>query len=289
MKNNAVTIIAAVIGAIATIVAAFIGKNVGEKNAVQQLYSQITTINGSNNTITVNSIDDFVAQYNKVINENETLKAQNSQYFADYTEQKNISDSLESQLGEQPVVSYNNLGLCIDGEDIPINKQKSIVTIDGSEYYSKELAEKFLNEDQNITIKDDTLFIGKVVADKANLIGQWAIEAFDCNIETTIKDSYGNIHNNALIMWTDGGITYNLDNKYDLLKLKISCYDEGEDGYEIITIKADEEIVYISPEINLYSKTIEADIPINKCSTLTITCNGSPFYRCIISDAIVYN
>ncbi|EOS34995.1 hypothetical protein C804_01121 [Lachnospiraceae bacterium A4] len=86
MKKNTVTIIVAIIGAVATVNATFIGRNTGEKNAVQQLYSQVTTVNGDNNTVTVNSIDDFIAQYNKLINENETLKALNSQYFVDYME-----------------------------------------------------------------------------------------------------------------------------------------------------------------------------------------------------------
>lgn len=169
-------IITGIFGAVATVVAAFIGSNVGEKKAVQQLYNQITTVNGNNNTVTINSVDDFVTQYNKLLNENETLKAQNSQYFADYTEQKNINNNLKVQLSENPAVSYNDFGLCVDGNDIPINKQKSMITIDGREYYSKELAKKFLDKNQSITIKDNTIFIGKVIAEKDDLIDQRVVD-----------------------------------------------------------------------------------------------------------------
>ena len=45
-------------------------------------------------------------------------------------------------------------------------------SLNGREYYSKELAENFLDETQSITIKDNTIFIGKVIADKANLVDQ---------------------------------------------------------------------------------------------------------------------
>lgn len=284
-------LITGILGIIGTVGGTIAGNYLGEKNAVQYLYSQITTVTGDNNTVTINSVDDFIAQYNKLLNENETLKAQNSQYFADYTEQKNISDDLESQLGERPAVLYSNFGLCIDGEDIPINKQNSIVTIDGRDYYSKELAEKFLNENENIIIKDDTLFVGKVVADKAKLIDQWIVDEWDCDIENSINDSFGNDHLNSLILWTRSGyITFNLKNNYDYLSIKISSYPEDKNNIcGSIVIKADDEIVYSSPRIDIFTEIINVDIPINRCSTLTITGAGSDFYRCIISDAILYN
>lgn len=283
--------IAGMLGIIGTVSAAFLGKDFGEENAVQQLYSQVTTFNGGNNTVTINSVDEFLAQYNKLQNENETLKAQNSQYFADYTEQKNINNSLTSQLDDRPAVSYENIGLCINGEDISINKQNSIVTIDGREYYSKELAEEFLDEEQNITIKDDTLFVGKVIADKENLFDQWVIDQRDCNIEMEINDSYGNSHYNSLVLWMGAGhITYNLDSNYQYLQLKISSYPESKNNISgSIIIKADEKVIYTSDKIDIFTEIIDVDIPINNCSTLTITGTGDMHYKCIISDAIIYN
>lgn len=284
-------LITGVLGLVATILAAIIGNSHGEKNAVQQLYSQVTTVNGNNNTVTVNSVDDFVTQYNKLLNENETLKAQNSQYFSDYTEQKNISNSLESQLSDRPIVTYNNLGLCINTEDISIDRNNSMVTIEGREYLSREIAEKLLDENQNMTIKEDTLFVGKVVADKANLVDQWVVSKRDCDVDDMIEDSFGNKHFNSLLLWTRAGyITFNLNNEYKYLKFKLSSYPENKNNIKgTITLRDDEEIVYASPEINIFTETIDVDVPINNCSTLTITGEGEDFYRCIISDAIVYN
>lgn len=146
---------------------------------MQHLYSQITTVTGNNNIVTINSVDEFIAQYNKVLNENETLKAQNSQYFSDYTEQKNINNDLESQLEVRPDVFYSSLGLSINTDDIPINKNNSMVTIDGREYLSKEIVEKLIPDNQNMIIKDDTLFVGEVITNKSNLIDQWVVNSFD--------------------------------------------------------------------------------------------------------------
>lgn len=62
--------------------------------------------------------------------------------------------------------------MTINGKEVPINSTKSMVVIDGQEYYSKELAQNILNDNQDITMKNDIMFIGKVIADKANLVDQ---------------------------------------------------------------------------------------------------------------------
>lgn len=286
-------LITGILGAMATVTAAVIGANVGEKNAVQQLYSQITTVNGNNNTVTVNSVDDFINHYSKLLNENETLKAQNSQYFADYTEQKNINNNLEVQLSEDPVISYNDFGLCIDGNDIPINKQESIITIDGREYYSKELAEKFLDKNQSITIKNNTIFIGKVIADKANLVDQRVMDiSGDFVNGEKATDSYGNPHFNSITCgYYDGTIIYNLSRKYNYLKCSFSINEDGSmEGYTSIIIEADNEQVYNGTITKLQDPIIDVEIPINNCSLLKISCeHEDASCSCIISDAIVYN
>lgn len=285
-------LITGILGIVGTVTAAFIGKNFGEENAVQQLYSQITTINGNNNTVTVNSVDEFVTQYNKLLNENETLKSQNSQYFSDYTEQKNINNNLELQLGERPVVTYENIGLCINGEDIPINKQNSIVIIDGREYYSKELAESFLDDTQNITIKEDTLFIGKVIADKASLFDQHIHDALFAEIVNTSKDAFGNSHSNVLY-FNDAQyhkIIFALNKEYSLLKMKfVPSEDSKIDNYGNLIIYADKDPVRSFDNLNKESSPFEDEIPINNCTLLTIEYNSGFNNQFLIYDAIVYN
>lgn len=291
-------LITGILGAVATVTAAFIGSSFSEKKTVQQLYNQITTVNGNNNTVTVNSVDEFISQYNTILNENEILKAQNSQYFADYTEQKNINENLESQFIEQPNISYENIGLSIEGNDIPINKQNSIISIDGKEYYSKELAEKFLKEDQNIIIKDDTLFIGKVIADKASLFDQNILDQSNFVMENSMLDSYGNSYLNALRIRAsytgDKYIIYSLNNQYSFLRMTIAIRDNANiDSNGILVIKADDTVIYTSNDLNKSMQPFIIDVPINNCNLLTM--EYSPKNKsfdsidCIISDAIVYN
>lgn len=238
-------------------------------------------------------MDEFVTQYNKILNENETLKAQNSQYFADYTEQKNISNNLESQLDNNPVITYNDFGLCIYGNDVPINKQNSIITIDGREYYSKELAENFLDDDENITIKNNTIFIGNVIADKVNLVDQRVMDiSGDFVNGENVTDSYGNSHFNAITCGCyDGTIIYSLNRKYNYLKCSFAINEEGSvEGYTSIIIEADDKQVYNETITKLQDPIIDVEIPINNCSLLKIKCeHKDASCSCIISDAVVYN
>lgn len=48
--------------------------------------------------------------------DNSTLKQQNEQYFSDYTEQKELNESLKSQVSGSPDLLFESLGLFIDGE-----------------------------------------------------------------------------------------------------------------------------------------------------------------------------
>lgn len=289
-------LITGIFGIVGTVTAAFIGSNVGEKNAIQQLYNQVTTVNGNNNIVTVNSVDEFITQYNKLLNENETLKAQNSQYFADYTEQKNINNNLQSQLDERPAVSYNSVGLCVDTDNILLNTNNSMVTIDGIDYFSKEIVESLIPYDKNITIKNDTMFVGRVVADKTNLFSFDPMDYSNISLIDSITDSYGNNYSHVLYTRTSytGSkyIIYPLNRKFSLMKMTVAIRDDADiNSTGILTIKADDDVVYTSD--SLYKKMepfTEIDIPINNCNLLTIEYAPSSFnIDCIISNAEVYN
>lgn len=286
-------IITGTLGFIATVVAAFIGKDWGEKNAVQQLYSQITTVNGDNNTVTINSVEDLVTQYNKLLNENEILKEQNSQYFSDYTEQRNINNILEAQLEEYPTVSYKNIGLSIEGNIIPINMMESSVIINNRTYYSDEFINSLINPNSNITIQDDTMFIGKIIKEKSYLSNEWILDSSYVKEGDNATDTYGNTYSDALIFWHgDGRIIYSLNNQYSFFKCNISVKNNSNMGMEgIFTIKADDEVIYTSPTIIKTTDPYDIDIPINNCSLLFIEYDtiGANEIDCIISNAIVYN
>lgn len=140
-----------------------------------------------------------------------------------------------------------------------------------------------------MTIKDGTLFIGKVIADKAYLLDQYQMDISWCNIENSITDSFGNICVNAIHFWhfQSGYVMYNLEEKYLNLKCKISGTSKSPmEGGSTVYIFADDNIIYTSPQINKLTDPYEVDIPINNCKVLKIRVDNN---TAIISDAILYN
>ena len=59
----------------------------------------------------------------------------------------------------------------------------------------------------------------------------------------------------------------------------------------IITIKADDDVVYTSPSLNKKTEAYtEIDVPINNCKLITIEYSTDSWSNdCILSDVIVYN
>ena len=296
-EKNKTAIIVAVIGGFATVGGSICGviwgNNYGENHQEQYIESQISNVSGDNNTVTINSVSDLVDEYNKLVSENETLKAQNMSYFNDLSDTSSRLEEVETQMGNTPIFSYANVALSIDGEDISINTNNSMVTIDGRDYVSKEIMEKLVPDNQSVIIKDDTIYVGQVIADKAYLFDQWVMDRSNCEMVASVTDSYGNIYTNALSFSSanQGDVIYNLNKKYSQLKFTIAVNENSDiDRSGVITIKADDVIVYTSPSLNKKTEPFtEASIPIQNCTLLTIEYNGDYSNPCIISDAAVFN
>lgn len=75
------------------------------------------------------------------------------------------------------------------------------------------------------------------------------------------------------------------------MKLTIAVSESSYmDTSGVITIKADDVIVYTSPNLNKKTEPFtETSIPIQNCTLLTIEYSGDYYNWCIISDAVVFN
>lgn len=113
----------------------------------------VVNITGNDNEVTINSIKDLVDEYQRLQFQNKDLLDQNLKYFSELTETNNQVNILQSKANDMPEINYSNLGLCINTQDVPINKSNSMVTIDGREYISKEITEKLIPKNQNMIIK----------------------------------------------------------------------------------------------------------------------------------------
>lgn len=289
------------ISAVASVIVAAIGGySIGIKIEQQNLQKQFNAavgnsvnIMGNITELNINDIENFMLNYQDLQEQKESLIKQNAKYFDDLTQANNKIAELQSQAADIPILNYKNLALSINGEDIPINQNNSMVTIDGIDYFSREITENLVFNDQNLTIKNNTLFIGKVIEEKANLFEQHAVDHYYCDMYNAVTDSYDNIISNALVftLYT-GKIQYNLDGKYSQLRLTMSMSEDAASNAEgILTIKADDKLVYTSPTFSKTSEPLTEDsIPIENCKLLTLEYNAiHNLSDCIISNAVIYN
>lgn len=315
------TVRGAVITGIATVLAALIGviggrtfekrNNQTEINEVFSQSGNIISVEGSN--VTINDIAQFIKDYQDIQIENTSLQNQNTKYSealddanskiaelegsADHVKEESDSKvrELEEQLKAIPNIEYTNLGLSIDGTDVMINKNNSMAVINGKEYFSKDIINGILSDDQNIEIQDNVLSIGKILPDKANLKDFWVVSYENYNILDSVKDSYGYSYTKPIhFSGNSGNIVFNLESKYSYFKFTVALTEKRRvDGNVRIVIKADDEIVF-DETMDKRTKFITKEVPIYNCSLLTITCKdstniGNNLCDCIISDAVVYN
>lgn len=324
-KNDSDDIKAAKISARATIVASVITGIIGglggiylgsilESNKGQYILNQTfygIIENENSDDITLEEIKQNYTQlqsnYDKKQSENQTLndekenktdeldkandKIVEMQMQIDQANQDVID--LKTQLNNMPIVDYKNMALCIDVNDIQINSNKSVVTIDGRDYFSKEIVEKLITEDRNLTIKDGTMYIGKVVAEKARLTDQFPMGNIRCTIKDSSIDIHGHTNTDCIVLgnnyYNDAIMKYSVDKKFGSLKGTISVSSASVMGRKgSLTIKADENVMY-NKEFNINSPDEPIDIPIDNCAIIDVIYEGDSNFYIIFSEGILYN
>jgi len=288
MSNSKGTIIAAVIGAVATLLAAFFSANYGEQKMQKNLQNSIDKVTGDNNTININNIDDFIKDY-------QNTKVSNDRYAKQLEESEKELEDIKKQVGDVPDFKFKDLKLTIDGEEMPFDSTNSMVTIDGRDYFDKNFVDSLLGGNRELTIKENNAYIGRVIKDKVNLADKWLVDSTPggyVEFQDSVTDSFGNMCANAIKF--DGENSYavfNLEEGYSLFKCRIALMEDVDsDINEQVIIKADNKVVYKSPSLNKTKKPfVKADIPIKNCSLLTIEFHSDGYGKGIISDASVYN
>lgn len=296
------TVVAAIIGGVCTVCAAIITGVLTQQHSKQEVLAEInaefSNITGNNNQITINDIGDFFEDYQYLKDQNQQLQQLNTQYYEQIqakdkllSDDSNQIEELQNQLAVSPIITYQNMELFISANKIPINTSNSVITIDGREYLSREIVDRLLPDREILTIKDGAIYVGPVISESANLFDQWVMQGYVDSVDTC-TDSYGNQYTNVYRLQNNERVIFSLSGQYSQLRLSAAVqrgYDE-DDG--IITIKADDTIVYTSSLLSYKTEPFtEVSIPINNCSLLTIEHNVSGYHDdfCIISDAIVYN
>ena len=278
------------------IVTAILSALGGSEYKVRKIYKNInSSVIGDGNVVSFNNVDEFIKEYQETLKDNEKLNDQNTEYYNSYVEIKKENEALKNQLNNTSYVSYKNLGLYVDSNNVPITSDKSQAIIDGKEYYTKNVIEGIVGNDKSITTDDNYMYIGKKVADRTSLFSDkiWVVNKSECDVNVSKKDSRGNMRSNAVqLTHNKAYIMYNTDRKYNYVSFIISIADGSNNTNNVtVCLKDENENVLYSQEISKLDEPIKVtDVAINSCSTLKIeatTASGACY--CLISDAYVYN
>ena len=278
------------------IVTAILSALGGSEYKERKIYKNInSSVIGDGNVVSFNNVDEFIKEYQETLKDNEKLNDQNKEYYNSYVEIKKENEALKNQLNNTSYVSYKNLGLYVDSNNVPITSDKSQAIIDGKEYYTKNVIEGIVGNDKSITTDDNYMYIGKKVADRTSLFSDkiWVVNKSECDVNVSKKDSRGNMRSNAVqLTHNKAYIMYNTDREYNYVSFIISIADGSNNTNNVtVCLKDENENVLYSQEISKLDEPIKVtDVAINSCSTLKIeatTASGACY--CLISDAYVYN
>lgn len=221
---------------------------------------------------------------NMTIDEYESLKKENITL-------ENENQELKKQLGSNPSFEFKTLGLYIDGESIPINSNNSVVVVNGVNYYSEDIIKNLISNN-NVEIKAEGIYIGRIVKEQTNLVEEWIVDRNGCRVFDRKTDSYGNTYTECLVL-PYGEIIFNLNREFSFLKCDFSMSSNVASNTKgNITIKADDEVVYTNELDKFTEPILEQVIPIKNCSLLKIYYDSNSRYSDeggIISNAILFN
>ncbi len=229
------------------------------------------------NTKLSSKIDDLISENLEYEEENKKLLSEN--------------ESMKSSITDLPTLEFQDCGLSINGNEIPLNKDRSYAEINGRQYFSRDFIDCLLPDTTTNTIKDGMLYIGKIVKEKTSLFNLTEVKNSGYEKWDNITDTYGNSYSNILYFHRSGwGVTYNAERAYTNFKCTVAMR-EGSNGEGYIQIETDDpEYTYISPKINSLTEPFEIDIPINNTSIITIKCvNGSYETYIFVSNPTLYN
>lgn len=291
------------------------GKEVGAQNAMIEVNEGIQQT-ARENGININydydpdSVQYILDNYKNVVDENKKYQEEYNIKQNDLNETlrknnetiKNLEDSLKiykdentelkTQLSSIPALKYVNAKLLINGDESKTNDKNSLIYIDNVPYYSEQIVNALISEKYTLTLKDDVLYYGKIIKEKALLSSMWVITSKHASYENSIIDSFGFTRTNALCFFeSSASIVQNLNQDYNFIKGSIHVLSDSSDsGTSSIQIYADGKLIVDKPNIAKTTEKIEFDESINGASKLEIIYESTNWRNKVaICDAIVYN
>ena len=219
------TILAAMIGAGATIIAAFIGIYAGKayeqnsiQNQIEEVLGNYVNVIGDGNTITVNDVKSLAESYIKLQDQYDELQNQNNFLLSEnvkYNEELQVANNkiselssetdqevrqLQNQISQMYNVDFQNISLTLNGIDSGYVNRTA--TINNETFYSMGFLQ-YLVDNQAVSSNNSRLFIGNVQSEEQMPVSLFDLEPFTkkesrFSVETNMTDNYGNIYENVL-------------------------------------------------------------------------------------------
>lgn len=234
------------------------------------------------------SKDDVQKIVNSITKSNETNEEEKNKNKELEENNKSLTtkvSDLENELStlrKLPNVDFKDIELIKDGNNININKDKSLAIIDQVPYYSEEFIQSIIDDDYNLNTDDGKFYIGNVAKEKVNLLD--IAEPYDSDFcEVMYTDTFnmsGESYSNGIIMKRDyggGEVKFNIKGKYNKLYFDIGHVDNTSYDEIKLTILVDEKPVkYI--ELNYDNSVQSYTVPLNKGKILKLEWGGGGAY-----------
>lgn len=269
------TVLAAIIGAGATITAAVIGVYAGrayEQNIVQNQIEEVLGNNvnvvGDGNTITVNDIKSLAENYIKLQDQYDELQDQNSFLLGENMRcNENLQDAndkiselssetdqeirqLQSQISNMYNVDFQNISLTINGIDSGYVDRTA--TINNETFYSMGFLQ-YMVDNQAVSSDTARLFVGKVQSEEQMPVSLFDLKPFTrldrTEFTTKFTDTYGNIYNQVIKIIVSTSSTphneleYYLDGKYKVFSFDVAFEQDNDFNEYQLVIRGDGQIL----------------------------------------------
>lgn len=289
-------LIESIIAIAIAVFSAFVGVKYGQRNNAyfyngQEISeAELTHIMEENSEFKASN-DYLKAENEKLSGEIDKMISENLEFEKENKKLISENDSMKSSISELPMLEFQDCGLSINGDEIPINRERAYAEINGRQYFSRDFIDCLLPDTTTNTMKDGMLYIGKIVKEKTSLFDLVRVKDTGYEKWDNIVDTYGNSYSNILYFKHSGwGVTYNAERSYTNFKCTVAMKEGGNSSGYIQIETDDPEYTYISPEIHNMTEPFEIDIPINNTSTITIKCvNGGDYCNIFLSNPTLYN
>lgn len=288
IKASLITAAGGIISTVIGIIASFSAGQKSIQNEINEVVGNVINITDSDN-ITINDISELAENYLQLQNDyatlqlqNDSLVAQNTEYFNQLTEAngkindiqiqaEQDTEDLQSTIDSLYEVYFQNIVLTLNGIDS--NYVDEVAVINNKQYYSIGFLQ-YLLDNQLVSSDASRLFIGNVQSEEKMPVSLFELEPFTdgCLEKTTNEeDNYGNTYDQVFKVYSrdlnddrllDYATEYFIDNNYSTFHLDvvfsanaIQCFDYEililGDGRVLKSIVIDRKTKIQSIEINV--------------------------------------